>query len=334
MSTMLGRGHCGAHLSLIFTIDDSDSNPIRQGSRGAGICLKDGVEAIAKGEDGQGNLSVRFTESDQDETLYEEVLKTLKEEVVEIGGKDWELSIKISLPPSQGFGMSASGAIAAAISFQRAIGVPHEECIRRSFKIAHIVERKRSSGLGDTTALSSGGVERRLSPGSPYQGELLDLGPGLSEGWSCGTPVLLCWRRKTGTATSRYIDNAKWKKSITEAGESSMKSIGSGVWEVGRWKELIESSELFAKRSGLEKDASRSELLSSVNESIYSSGLSGELFGLLCMLGESVVVVPNNPESEGGWIDSLAAELQESGLTVFSSRVGEAIRDSQNFVFS
>ena len=52
MSIVLGRGQCGAHITLLFTIDDSSEDPVYQGSRGAGICLKDGVEAIAKGEDG------------------------------------------------------------------------------------------------------------------------------------------------------------------------------------------------------------------------------------------------------------------------------------------
>ncbi len=322
MPTMLGRGHCGAHLTLIFTIEDSSSEPLSQGSRGAGLCLEDGVEAIAKGEEGSGGLTVRFLDGAHDPTMYEEVLKTLTEEMDTVIDMDWELSIRMALPPSQGFGMSASGAIAAAISFQRAIGIPHEECLRRSFKVAHLVERRRSSGLGDTTALSSGGVERRLTAGSPYGGVLLDNGPGMSEGWSCGTPVLLCWRKETGTLTSRYIDEPGWKKSISDAGKASMKVIGSGEWGVGRWWELVESSRQFATESGLEKDASRLEIISSVNESISKSGLSERVSGLLCMLGESVVVVPEDPHSEGGWIDSLTEQLGKSGLTCFSSRIG------------
>ena len=60
MSIVLGRGQCGAHITLLFTIDDSSEDPVYQGSRGAGICLKDGVEAIAKGENGSGEMIVRF----------------------------------------------------------------------------------------------------------------------------------------------------------------------------------------------------------------------------------------------------------------------------------
>ena len=60
MPTALGRGHCGGHITLFFTVEDVDDDPVAQGSRGAGLCLNDGVEAIAKGEDGQGKLEVRF----------------------------------------------------------------------------------------------------------------------------------------------------------------------------------------------------------------------------------------------------------------------------------
>ena len=60
MSIVLGRGQCGAHITLLFTIDDSSEDLVYQGSRGAGICLKDGVEAIAKGDNGSGEIIVRF----------------------------------------------------------------------------------------------------------------------------------------------------------------------------------------------------------------------------------------------------------------------------------
>ena len=57
--------------------------------------------------------------------------------------------------------MSASGAIAAALAFQRAMGLPHEESLRRSYSLAHRAERERSTGLGDVTALAAGGAEQQ-----------------------------------------------------------------------------------------------------------------------------------------------------------------------------
>ena len=228
MSIVLGRGQCGAHITLLFTIDDSSEDLVCQGSRGAGICLKDGVEAIAKGDNGSGEIIVRFKDGEYDSRMYQDVLSELVEEIPEIGNFDWELDIIMSLPTSQGFGMSASGAVASSMAIQRAIGIPHEECVRRSFLVAHIVERKRSSGLGDTTALSSGGVERRIAAGSPFSGSLLDNGPGVSQGWSVEIPILISWKEKTGRHTSSYIDNEDWRKKICLAGEHAMERIGKG----------------------------------------------------------------------------------------------------------
>ena len=76
MTTVLGRGQCGGHLTLIFTVEDSHEDPYFQGSRGAGICLVDGVESIARGEDGVGKLIVNGS---QGEAIWRE-----DDEMVEI----------------------------------------------------------------------------------------------------------------------------------------------------------------------------------------------------------------------------------------------------------
>ena len=323
MSIVLGRGQCGAHITLLFTIDDSSEDPVYQGSRGAGICLKDGVEAIAKGDNGSGEIIVRFKDGEYDSRMYQDVLSELVEEIPEIGDFDWELDIIMSLPTSQGFGMSASGAVASSMAILRAIGIPHEECMRRSFLVAHIVERKRSSGLGDTTALSSGGVERRVAAGSPFSGSLLDNGPGVSQGWSVEIPILISWKEKTGRHTSSYIDSEDWRRKICRAGELAMERIAEGDWKEHRWPELIEESLRFSSESGLEMDASRLEIIESVNKAIDSSGFSDSLSAMLCMLGESVVIVPNDPNGKKDWIYKISEELEGYGLSSFSSRVGE-----------
>ena len=322
MSLVLGRGQCGAHITLLFTIDDSSEDLVYQGSRGAGICLKDGVEAIAKGENGSGEMIVRFKNREYESRIYQDVLSELVEKIPEIGDFDWELDIIMSLPTSQGFGMSASGAVASSMAIQRAIGIPHEECVRRSFLVAHIVERKRSSGLGDTTALSSGGVERRIAAGSPFSGPLLDNGPGVSQGWSVDIPILISWKEKTGRHTSSYIDNENWRRKICLAGEHAMERIGRGEWKEHRWPELIEESLRFSSDSGLEKDASRSEIIESVKKAIDSSEFSESLSAMLCMLGESVVIVPKDPHAQEDWIYKISEELEGYGLSSFSSRVG------------
>ena len=219
--------------------------------------------------------------------------------------------------------MSGSGAIAAAMAFQRAMGLPHEESLRRCYSVAHRVERARSTGLGDVTALAAGGVERRLVAGAPYHGALLENGPGRAEGWTCNTPVVLAWRPDAGKHTSGYIDNAQWKKSISEAGAKQMERLSLGEWDQSRWLGLMDAAHAFAEDSGLLKDASRTELLSTASEVIEVSGMRDEASALLCMLGESVAVVPTDPEDEDSGLSALVPELEQAGLESIMTRVGE-----------
>jgi len=319
----LGRGHSGAHLTLLFSIEDYSDDPLSQGSLGVGICLEDGVEAFAKGEEGENKLEVVFITGNGDCRLYEEVLKYLSEEIPEVLGLSWELKIKLELPTSQGFGMSASGAIAAAEAFQRAIGIPYEECRRRALLIAHLVERDRSTGLGDTTALSAGGVERRIKAGSPYSGKKLMKGPGISEGWSENIPVLLVWKERTGTHTADYIDNKNWRGKISNAGLAQMNRLSEGDWNRNRWKEILSSSQKFVEESKLLDDLSRNELREITKNCLISMGIENKFVPLLCMLGESIAIVPKDVSSNFEEITLISKKLQNLGVLTALSRIGE-----------
>ena len=136
------------------------------------------------------------------------------------------------------------------------------------------------------------------------------------------TPLLLAWRERTGKHTSSYIDNADWKLKISDAGATAMETIGGREWNSSRWAELIEKSLVFATESGLENNASRSEIIDLVNEAIIESGFSDRITALLCMLGESIVIVPNHTLDEGGWVEELSSLLERNGFSTFPSRIG------------
>ena len=52
MTGLLGRGECGGHVTLLFTVSDEALDPVGQGSLGAGLCVDDGVEVVAYGKQG------------------------------------------------------------------------------------------------------------------------------------------------------------------------------------------------------------------------------------------------------------------------------------------
>ena len=321
MTVLLGRGECGSHVTLIFTINDDSTNLDEQGSLGVGLCLDQGVEIIARGIEGDFEINIKFIEGDGESELYQQVFKLLSKEIINIKNYNWDLAIKLKLPISQGFGMSASGAIAASMAIQRAIGEPHEESLRRAFSIAHRVERYFSTGLGDVTALAAGGVERRTSPGSPFSGDLLTRGPGMSEGWTKDIEVLLAWKKDSGKHTSSYIDDTVWKNSISKAGIKQMEQLMQKQWDKTRWSELLERSEIFADESGLLSDSKRFELLNQAKNVIEE--VSSEFKPLLCMLGKSLVIVPKNIDNEEDLeLSKLIYELNEVGFITKKTRIG------------
>jgi pantoate kinase len=293
-----------------------------QGSLGAGLCLERGVETIARGIEGDFKLDIKFVEGIGIKNLYRRTLELLSEEITSVREYSWDLAVKLKLPLSQGFGMSASGAISAAMAFQRALGEPNEESLRRAFAIAHRVERELSTGLGDVTALAAGGVERRTSPGSPFSGKLLNRGPGKSEGWTQEIEVVLTWKEDSGKHTSSYIDNQKWKESISSAGIKQMNKLVNGKWEVSRWEELLERSEVFVNESGLLNDSLRLELLNEVDDIIDRLNLN--LKPLLCLLGKSLVIVPK--EIGAGNVinsESLINHLKDAGFSTVKTKIGK-----------
>ena len=118
MTVVMGRGECGSHVTLIFTVDDEQKEIMNQGSLGAGLCLQQGVETIARGIEGDFEINIKFIEGIGRRNLYQRTLELLSEEIKGVREYSWDLAVKLKLPLSQGFGMSASGAISAAIAFQ------------------------------------------------------------------------------------------------------------------------------------------------------------------------------------------------------------------------
>lgn len=322
MPELLGRGFCGGHVTLIFTIEDSDSDFINQGSRGIGICLEDGVEIICRGREGKGNLDVFFSGHVGDYRLYKDALDILSEWVSEVLEYDWEATVKLGLPTGQGFGMSAAGSVSFCNSIQRAIGIPYEERRRRSLMVAHLVDRKRSSGLGDVTALSAGGVEIRKIPGSPFTGHLLENGPGKSEGWTAEAEIILAWNSEGGKHTSSYIDNPEWRELISTAGSENLNDLSNKKWDKSCWKDIIVNSRKFSAESKLSYEEARSEVLRKCERAMIEGGMSQSGVALLCMLGTSVAIVPNSLESGLEGVDQVRSLLDTYGLENILTKIG------------
>ena len=303
----------GGHITLCFTVDVNSKNPLLQGSTGFGMSISKGVLVKVKKIDSNRKNKIRFFgfKENVDKNLYQTVLDTLSCEKVPVNDFSWEFDITLELPAQQGFGLSASGACASAIVLQQALGIPESEIIPRAIKVAHLVERKISGGLGDVSAMSVGGIERRIKAGLPKP-----TGPGIVESWFKETPLILVWKGEKGTHTSSYIDSKKWQSEITKAGITSMREIEEISWDISSWNTILQESLNFSNNSGLNKEKNRRELLNEINLDEIKTTFQNKVVVRLCMLGLSAIILPTkcDLENSGKWLSKVSDYLTKKDL--------------------
>ena len=112
-----------------------------------------------RGVHGQWGVNVGFRGFEGSEDIVKGIFDVVSEDLPQIRKMKWDVAVNNNLPTSQGFGMSAALAIAVSRAIQRAVGEEYELSLRRSLLHAHIAERLSSSGLGDVTGISAGGVK-------------------------------------------------------------------------------------------------------------------------------------------------------------------------------
>ena len=213
----------GGHITLLFSIHKNQLLTRNQGSRGAGFCLADGVEAsvtaIPGDEDRIEVSAMDQTPLEGGEDFYREFLKELRLLDRRFRGS-YSITIDISLPVSQGFGMSAAGLCALGLALCQLHEITPTDGVIR---LAHRLELQRSGGLGDVLGIYGGGVELRYRAGSPPS-------PGAVVGFPAEDRVLLVWKPGEERHTSSYIDDPKWMNDITMAGEHSVNRLAEGEW--------------------------------------------------------------------------------------------------------
>ena len=299
--------HVGGHVTLLFSVNSKQLLARNQGSKGAGFCLEDGVESTVRIlNQGEDKVSVRTMDGElfvEGNELYIELLKSFRN-VFKIQSSV-EIDVKLELPISQGFGMSAAGLLATSLALGELFDRGDEGQLAR---LAHRIERNISGGLGDILGLWAGGCELRITPGSPPI-------PGQAVGFSADAPALLVWDPDGNKHTSSYIDDADWQVKISNAGESAVERLKKYSWDSSIWNMLLDEADKFAMQSGLLDEVERANLFSTVIENTDES-----LSPHLCMLGTSLIIVPTQLGQEPDYSE-IAATLRSFGLGVRETRI-------------
>ncbi|MFH1100546.1 MAG: hypothetical protein V1726_00720 [Methanobacteriota archaeon] len=256
-ATAFAPGHISAFFEPVYFQHDME----RTGSRGSGINLSLGVlsevtvesasqQSILVCSNGQvfdapvTELAVRYL-------VGERLLRVVVDTVVD-------------LPVSQGFGMSAGGALSAALALGEILGVSRELVI----KAAHFAEVQSRTGLGDVIASSFGGIEIRREPGLPPWGVLEHI-PGKYE-------VVLCVVGKE-VRTKEILSDSARIPDVAAVGRQCTKKL----LENPSVEHLFEYAQEFTKRCGFANKR--------VSEAIRVANQYG--LASMCMLGNSVFAI-------------------------------------------
>ncbi|ESP88002.1 pantoate kinase [Candidatus Halobonum tyrrellensis] len=150
------------HVTALFAPYPAD-DPVRAGSRGAGLALSDGVEATVGPVHGDRRV-VRLDGEVVDLAAVTGVLDRL--------APDARVAVDATtdLPVGAGFGVSGAAALAVAFAANDALELGRSE--NELVRAAHAADAAAGTGLGDVVAQFRGGVPLRLEPGAPGHGAL------------------------------------------------------------------------------------------------------------------------------------------------------------------
>ena len=251
MSTYFCPGHITCFFQPVRTGDIRST-----GSRGAGLRLDLGSHVtVTERDDSLLNITIDGVPSDAPVTrcMFSG----------EAPGRGFDVIVENDLPVGQGFGMSASGSIAAAMCLCEIQGRPEDD----AFLMAHRAEVEQGGGLGDVAAIQCLGHQPvRVSPGmSPY-------GNVVSTPLSFSRLTLMVIGGKLGTAS--VINDPVMQKRLSEAGSRAVEEFLTEPTA----EKLFSLSRRFSSETGLETEAMKAAL-----DSLNEIGNAG-----MCMLGHSI----------------------------------------------
>ena len=262
---MKGIAFAPGHISAFFEPVYSSQNMDRSGSCGAGISLSLGaISQVIVLPVSHPTVTVHINGKPSNAPVTKSALAYL------VGHTPLSVTVNtiLDLPVSQGFGMSAAGALSAALALADLLNLSRDDAI----KAAHYAEIQSHTGLGDVIASSFGGIEVRRKAGLPPYGMLEHI-PGNYD-------IVLCVIGKK-IETKKILTNATKVREIASYGryctkkllnKPSLENLFSLAWEFTRKIDIADKTVLQAI------------------EKANTSGMAS-----MCMLGNSVFAVGDVP---------------------------------------
>ena len=247
------KAFCPGHITCFFSPALSN-DVLTSGSLGAGIRLNKGVTVTAE-ERRDAEIKITMDGAECNAPVSRRVAELMAP------GRGFDIIIENDLPVSQGFGMSAAGAVAAGICLGCVIGAEEFS----AYKAAHTAELENKSGMGDVAGIMGGRQPVRVKAGIPPFGRVTDTGIEMKVTVAVLGPPL-----RTGSVLN---DNAAMQR-IRDAGERCVRGYTDRPSEAY----LYDLSSSFSEYIGLETEDVK-EALSLLRKTNRAS---------MCMLGNSI----------------------------------------------
>jgi len=162
-----------AHISGFFQIFNQSSDPLLNGSRGAGVSLKTGVTTkVSLHKSAKDSLEIKIngylTES-------AEVSKFVVDSFNCLITENYTILVEhdVKVPMGAGFGSSGAGALSLALALNEALEAGLSNI--KAAQVAHNAEVNCKTGLGSVIAETVGGLEIREKPGAPGVGKIRQI---------------------------------------------------------------------------------------------------------------------------------------------------------------
>lgn len=261
-----------AHITGFFSIINN-SNPLKKGSRGAGIVLNKGVKTTIKENNTSNDTIIKINGviDEYNAVITSEVLNLLKKSF----NIETPLSInhEIELPIGCGFGTSAACALATSMATSKLLNLPLN--FNQIASIAHCAEVNLGTGLGDLIAEANGGIVLRLKEGPPGYGEIKKI----------NDDSLYVLSKVVGDIdTSSVIENPEYIKKINSAGEGMLNKLNKDFTA----ENFMKLSYDFAKKTSLISNEVQ-EIINILNNETLGSSMA--------MMGNTAFAISDSPKS-------------------------------------
>lgn len=281
-----------SHITGFFQIIP-DLDPLRKGSRGAGIVLDKGVITDVSIEDGDGVDVIINGESDSKlSSITYKTIDLIKERFTIVNEK---ITIKheFQIPVGSGFGVSAACALGTSLGIVKALKLPLT--YNRAASIAHLAEIEMKSGLGDVIAEITGGLVLRLKEGAPGYGRTDRILPGRNRGVD---EYYIISKTLGEIETSTIIEDPYWQKKINQTGETLL-------------GELLEKPDIhnFFKLS--QRFAEKTSLMNSQLKEVVDILEEETLGASMAMLGNTAFALSETPDTSLD--DAIISKIDDMG---------------------